>query len=193
MPRPLRSPIWGTTRKCENCGKEFEPKSVAHKFCSHECYYVHHRNEQNEHRKMIRGLAREALTRTVACKCCGKEFTTRNPRAVYCSAECRIAGARENSHKYWETYKQSLMTDAVCAMCGKTFKSTLGSRTRFCPECRIKPKKKVRVVKPKPDPDRLNRKIREAQEKHISYGMLQVLAAREAAKEARRQAEKENA
>lgn len=187
MPKPVRSPIWGTTRKCENCGKTFEPKSVAHKFCSHECYYVHHRAEQNETRKKIRRLAGEAIIRTVVCKSCGKEFTTRNYRLVYCSPECRIAGAKSNSRRYWQAYKKSIMTTATCVMCGKEFTRTLGARTKFCPVCRKQPKKTELV---KPDPDRLNRKIREAQEKHISYGMLQVIAAREAAKEAR-QAERQ--
>ena len=180
----------GMTRRCAFCGKEFTAKAVTHIYCSYECYRAHHKEAQEEARKLGRKL-REVVVRTVVCKSCGKEFQTRNYRLVYCSPECRIAGAKSNSRKYWQAYKKSLMTTATCVMCGKEFTRTLGARTKFCPVCRKQPKKTELV---KPDPDRLNRKIREAREKHISYGMLQVLAAREAAKAAWRQtAQKEKA
>ena len=39
--------------------------------------------------------------RKVNCKICGKEFETRASNACYCSAECKIAGARA-LRKEWE-------------------------------------------------------------------------------------------
>lgn len=33
--------------------------------------------------------------RIVSCKCCGKQFRTNKPHALYCSDTCRVAGIRE--------------------------------------------------------------------------------------------------
>ena len=79
------------------------------------------------------------------------------------------------------------MREQTCAMCGKTFMTTAAIRARFCPDCRPDRRAKEKALAaapPKRGEDRLNAKIREAMEKHISYGQLQVIAAQEAARAA---------
>lgn len=38
------------------------------------------------------------------CPVCGKEFSTPNPRYIYCSAECREIGMKRYRQKYYKSY-----------------------------------------------------------------------------------------
>lgn len=48
--------------------------------------------------------------RKVNCKICGAEFETNAPNACYCSAECKIQGARQK-RRQWEKQHPTYNSD----------------------------------------------------------------------------------
>lgn len=89
------------------------------------------------------------------------------------------------------------MYEHECLNCGKKFE-TSSSLTRFCSkECMEARREKLKEERAKEKQarldtrERLNRKELEARRLGVSYGMLQVLAARKLAEEARNNAKRE--
>ena len=170
-------------RKCVICGKPFQEKNAVQKYCSTSCSDEGHRRSSLEWFRQHRP-SKTDLVYTLVCKNCGKRFQAPSRRLVYCSAECRIEGQRKAARLNWKKYKLNLMMEHTCSICGKKYLTT-GLTTKFCPECRGKKAQHKKAGAPKKGADRLNSKIKEAMRQHISYGQLQVIAAREAAKAAR--------
>ena len=63
------------------------------------------------------------------CKCCGKEFESRNSAAMYCSKSCRAKYYRQEAAK-------ERSRDIVCANCGKEFTTTRVDVKYCSEECR---------------------------------------------------------
>jgi len=76
-------------RKCDGCGREFEPISNRQKYCTPQC--------AKEHRKVIK-----------KCVICGREIQNKNARK-YCSTKCaykaQMPSAGEKGVQYAVTYK----------------------------------------------------------------------------------------
>ena len=94
---------------CKNCGIEFEPKSIAQKYCSVACrkqFYIKSRSP-------------------VKCKHCGKEFIPNSNRQYYCSRECVSASYAQIRKEKREIFIKK------CDYCGKEFETT-NNHQRFC-------------------------------------------------------------
>lgn len=72
-------------RKCAVCGREFEPDYAPSngKYTQRTCRDCLDRG--------LRAPKHYREERTVTCPVCGAVFTTRHPRKIYCSKECRTA------------------------------------------------------------------------------------------------------
>lgn len=65
----------------------------------------------------------------LTCKCCGKEFESRNSATMYCSPNCRARFYRQEAAK-------ERSREVVCGNCGKTFIATRKDVKYCCEECR---------------------------------------------------------
>ena len=65
----------------------------------------------------------------LTCKCCGKEFESRNSATMYCSVNCRAKYYRQEAAK-------ERSRDIVCETCGKEFTTTRLDVKYCCEECR---------------------------------------------------------
>ena len=65
----------------------------------------------------------------LTCKCCGKEFESRNSATMYCGANCRAKYYRQEAAK-------ERSRDIVCETCGKEFTTTRVDVKYCCEECR---------------------------------------------------------
>ena len=65
----------------------------------------------------------------LTCKCCGKEFESRNSATMYCSKSCRAKYYRREAAK-------ERSRDIVCETCGKEFTTTRLDVKYCCEECR---------------------------------------------------------
>lgn len=94
------------------------------------------------------------------CVICGKEFVHKNPRAMTCSDECRLAKKRADN----------MNVEQVCVYCGKKFIGSV-SQTYCSDECRAKGKA-MRMHKQKSisTMKRLNEIAKEASRNGLSYG-----------------------
>ena len=101
--------------KCKNCGVEFEPQTIAQKYCCVACrkqYYIKSRSP-------------------VKCKHCGKEFIPNSNRQYYCSRECVRASYADIRKEKQTIFKKK------CDCCGKEFETT-NNHQHFCSkECSI--------------------------------------------------------
>lgn len=105
-------------KKCEFCGKEFQPKKSKQKFCSYKCYY-----------------SSSKKTYSIVCQECGKIINSQSPiKNKFCSLEC----FNKNKHKQEyqkiingdesimranyspKNYKSDIIKeqDGKCAICG---------------------------------------------------------------------------
>ena len=67
--------------------------------------------------------------RKIICKNCGKIFEAETPRAAYCSAECKVEGAKK-LRKDWEQKNPTYNADYFKNKGGKTgLKRRSGNRT----------------------------------------------------------------
>lgn len=72
---------------------------------------------------------------TKVCPECGKEFTAKSNRQIYCSAKC--------CNKFNHKLNQIHVTSYTCAHCGKAFKSN--QRKKYCSyECCVKANTKTK-------------------------------------------------
>lgn len=65
------------TKRCKECGKEFQTNDGKRHYCSDECYAEYQRK-------------RRATPEVRRCLVCDKEFVSTHWSKRYCSAECRM-------------------------------------------------------------------------------------------------------
>lgn len=99
---------------CLNCGKEFHPKKKEYnKYCSRECCFEH--LKANARGRTPRPKKPNKPKNIVTCEVCKKDFETNQPKAKYCSDECRrIAGVDR-------AYKKNTAISRNCKWCGTEF------------------------------------------------------------------------
>lgn len=91
---------YGWTNCCI-CGKAFQRKSAANKFCSDVCSKIAKRERTNAWRIEHAGMPREVFTKI--CPICGVSFRTTKKNKIYCSDDCRAAqGNAEKARKRFE-------------------------------------------------------------------------------------------
>ena len=71
---------------------------------------------------------------TVICKICGKEFTPKNSRQIYCSNECRLKVAQKLRADIFQ--RKHVVRYAICPICGKEFPQTKHFMKYCSDECR---------------------------------------------------------
>ena len=79
-------------RVCEQCGKEFYPKSTRQRFCNTDCTKAHQQAEKEKKRFAEKV---EHTFRQKVCKICGKPFWPSNGQEVLCSEECKAINRRQ--------------------------------------------------------------------------------------------------
>ena len=94
--------------KCAHCGKEFEPKSVNHRYCSRQCQMEAARADW------------KALGILKTCEWCYKEFEATNSRVKYCSEACRKKAASEYVKQCEARKKAKQLTDEKVSRKPKT-------------------------------------------------------------------------
>lgn len=99
------------------------------------------------------------------CLHCGKEFTTKGNRGMYCCEKCKKDHYSEQ--KRWSRWKRIL----VCEECGRMFNSK-GAKKYCCAECRVlatntKTRKNVFTKEPSVNIETVTRLARE---EGLSYG-----------------------
>lgn len=96
------------TKKCEECGKEFETSpSLNEKYCDDECY---RKNRQEK-----------SQVKTTECNYCGDEFSyhPKETEGKFCSRECYDIGYSRPTGKDNPLYKEREV--AECVNCGEEF------------------------------------------------------------------------
>lgn len=109
---------------------------------------------------------------------CGKEFSAKNPKQVYCSKKC---GEADYKLIHGSTYKRKPpLLPIPCAFCGNEF-IPKGARNKYCcADCRVKAEREERTLKKPAEPEHkstvadLVRMSLEAKELNITYGLLEV-------------------
>lgn len=144
-------------KECVVCGREFQAVLSTAKYCSPKCKHKAH-NEKKREARIERGEGKARPT----CLICGKPLVGKG-RRCYCSDACR------------DTAKKRQMAEINAAR--REDYQTLKQAKKAKREAAARAKLEAQ--------GRLDAKLREATRLHISYGQLQVLKAREAAKKAR--------
>ncbi|MBE7032928.1 MAG: hypothetical protein E7406_01725 [Ruminococcaceae bacterium] len=126
-------------RKCEYCGKEFEPKQSRSKYCSREC--------------QVKGFhASRPKGETKKCKWCGKEFFAPHKGIKYCSLLCKMKAADEQRTIIAEQKKQE-KKPIKCKHCGAEFVPRHKRQIFCCEQCGYEyryehtPKKKSKGIR----------------------------------------------
>lgn len=91
--------------KCVVCGKLFERKSSAQKYCGVYCYNFALSQRQRE-RHLLRNKDVQPVKHLIKCKNCGKEFYLSKEHREYCSYECRYIAQTEKQKKKKEKYQK---------------------------------------------------------------------------------------
>lgn len=140
------------TETCPICGKTFETNHPLKKYCSHECYLIHAKQNLKKYREEQHRLKKEKVKK---CPTCGKEFKPDPPQKKYCSPECAKAGklerqrqwrlkhpekVRKSARRYY--WKDHLTYKKICPTCKKTFTTTKRNQKYCCYECWEKRPKK---------------------------------------------------
>lgn len=173
--------------KCENCGKEFEPRYCLQKYCSRQCKDRQYRLRQTKE-----------LPATIKCAVCGKEFEPANYRSKYCSMACRNVVQRERmrDRRYKEIEATMRLARCLskpetenqpaaenqpkCLHCGKPFKMLKETQkycSRECFQAAVEQNgvaKPVQEVKPARKSN-LNELVRQAAECNLDYGTYSAL------------------
>lgn len=115
-------------KQCKRCGKEFEPRHSASKYCD-QCLSLG--------RDVLSGKRFDPEKQQI-CEWCGCKYT-RNRKTKYCSNECmmeyckrsrKIKTADVNYKSPSKKYKHT------CPICGKEYIGST-SKTKSCKECRF--------------------------------------------------------
>lgn len=95
----------GSIDYCQRCGAEYTVKSGKQKYCA-ECAAIvlaeHNRevSQQRYHENSLKEKQaeqkRELKRESTVCPACGKPFTPNRSNQMYCSAECRKIGGKQN-------------------------------------------------------------------------------------------------
>ena len=104
------------TKVCPECGRGFEPNprvGMRQKFCSHKCGA---RAASRAQVQRVRAV-KLALRSGRVCKRCGKTFTPKNSRGVYCSRKCQKAAMYERLRADHAAARGT----RKCPVCGKEF------------------------------------------------------------------------
>ena len=134
-------------RKCKQCDVNIDHMPISAKYCSEHCRVTWNNHNSKSRKKLP--------IKTVACKCCGKEFTTSS--AEYCSQQCRNmkTGEYKNCEICNAKYLTKIGSQKVTCSTGCTRVKRLKARSykKYCIEAGIeKPKKaktKRRNTKPR--------------------------------------------
>ena len=110
-------------KKCEKCGKEFEPHHGDVKYCSEEC-----RQKAKAEKAKAYGV-RYGNPVLKKCEHCGKEFKTASSTRKYCSKACRLADYEAKRHALNFAIRK-------CEMCGKKFHPIRYNQKYCSVECR---------------------------------------------------------
>ncbi len=116
-PRPERRLL---AKECEWCGKEFQPKLSAQRFCKQQCGARANGAKQKAEKSVV-----------VACEVCGAESVIQRSQVAAghgrsCSMSCRgVLGARALAAK------RGILQPKVCEGCGSSFQPR-NARQRFC-------------------------------------------------------------
>lgn len=94
---------------CPICGKEFETKKNAKKYCSVAC-----------RKKAASYRFQEKHKRIGICAWCGKEFETRSANRLYCSDVCGYLARRQ---KELEARRNQPPIKKRCVICGEEFET----------------------------------------------------------------------
>lgn len=101
---------------CKECGSPLPARSrTSRMYCSIACK---------------RRASRGAIDNTLTCKRCETSFISRNPKAKYCSAECREPGLARTCDT--EGCGRPHRARGLCSMC---WKRTYGQRTTYSITC----------------------------------------------------------
>lgn len=74
-------------KKCEICGKAFQPMRKTQKYCSQECRHAADLAKKRE-KYGPTFLSLSESERTYQCLVCGKSFIAKQPQQKYCSKSC---------------------------------------------------------------------------------------------------------
>lgn len=102
---------------CVGCGIEFRPVSKQYdKYHSRECFFEHLKaNARGRTPRPKKPKKPNKPKNIVTCEVCKKDFETNQPKAKYCSDECRrIAGVDR-------AYKKNTAISRNCKWCGTEF------------------------------------------------------------------------
>lgn len=133
-------------KNCIICGKPFEAKQWNQVLCSSpECRseYIRRKQKAACERRKLRRMEKEA--HEVTCPICGTKFKTMSGIKIYCSQECKRAGALAKRKERKQRRKGVIAETDICVVCGEEFKKK-NSRTIRCPEC-IASGKRIRYEK----------------------------------------------
>lgn len=157
--------------KCEQCGCEFEPVRVGHKFCSKRCrdnwWLLHRRRHEPK---------KNPLPSKRICAVCGKAFYSKHNNKKCCSAACSAENNRRRVEKKYVERQKAKWPEVplkVCRQCGKEFKPH-DAETIFCSRsCYETNRAQKSKVKKEPHISQLNDLAREARECNLDYGTYQ--------------------
>lgn len=122
---PKIKPI--TIRRCELCRRTYVAKSRRQKYCSNECSYNKHLDDEHVEAE------RKFVPVKKVCRWCGNEFITSfKNRGLYCSEICREAFEKKRKHELYNRRLRGKIVDhgininilierydGICQLCGK--------------------------------------------------------------------------
>lgn len=136
-----------TPRKCDTCGKEFQPDRNTMRFCCQACRDASSLKRLQAFKKAPKGIPLNQQRRV--CKQCGKEFTPTTSNQKCCSVECsaknlHMLELKRQTGKEGRGAARPRGVEGIgtfekrCEECGKLF-VTSTNHAKFCSdECRYK-------------------------------------------------------
>lgn len=123
---------------CDTCGKAFEPKSCAHRFCCVPCRTIARRlRDRERYREQSR-----VLNANCCCPQCGTIFDAHHRAQKYCGEACQKASSR---FRHTVTPNRARLKSLVCSRCGETIESAKKSSKKYCGQCeKIRRKETIR-------------------------------------------------
>lgn len=122
-----------TPRTCPICGREFEPLSSSHKYCSRACWGVVKTAYNKAARARQAAGEAQPLSTPRVCQICGVEFEPRCWRQTICRS---VSCVRERNRRLKIKQRSA---SATCVVCNKAFDRAPGSARTTCSQaCRDK-------------------------------------------------------